>query len=102
MKWVIVTGGGSGIGRSLVQHFSASHRVLTCGRRSEKLSETKHGAVNPSNVVYVTADISQATQRASLIHALPRDAQVRVLIHNAAIGDASDFMSVVPDHLEQA
>ena len=34
MKWIVVTGGGGGIGRGLVHHFSSTFMVLTCGRRN--------------------------------------------------------------------
>jgi len=32
-QWVVVTGGGSGIGRMLMQKYSRDYHVLTCGRR---------------------------------------------------------------------
>ena len=40
MDWVVVTGGGSGIGRALVNHFSKNNMVLTCRRRLAPLQET--------------------------------------------------------------
>jgi len=51
--WVVVTGGGSGIGRALVHHFCGSHRVLACGRRSMALRDTLRSAPHPEAVVVV-------------------------------------------------
>ena len=37
--WIVVTGGGTGIGRAIVKHFSESHKILACGRRLGPLEE---------------------------------------------------------------
>merc|ERR1712156_943133 len=85
--WIIVTGGGTGIGRAIVKHFSETHKILTCGRRLEPLEETKASSCNPSNVQIVQADIAQDSDRQKLIARLPPDAGVALLVQNAAIGD---------------
>ena len=103
MKWIVITGGGSGIGRGLVQHFSETYLILTCGRRYQALDETKAGARNPQNVTILSADIGDSEQRSRFSSALPTDAQVVLLVQNAAIGDPSaDFLDVSSQHLEEA
>jgi len=102
MKWVVVTGGGGGIGRGFVQYFSQAHQVLTCGRRLAALEETKVGAPNPEHVHIVQADIGDAGQRAHFVASLPEDAQIMLLVQNAAIGDPGSFESISADHFEHA
>ena len=95
----IISGGGSGIGRSFVHHFSKNFKVLTCGRRLTALEETKTGASNPDQVHIVQADIADSNQRDNFVSSLPKDAQIMLLIQNAAIGDPASFENVSPDHL---
>ena len=40
--WIIVTGGGSGIGRAIVKHFSEKYNILTCARRKAPLPTKRH------------------------------------------------------------
>ena len=98
MCWII-SGGGSGIGRSFVHHFSKNFKVLTCGRRLTALEETKTGASNPDQVHIVQADIADSKQRDNFVSSLPKDAQIMLLVQNAAIGDPASFENVSPDHL---
>lgn len=103
-KWVIVTGGGSGIGRTLVHHFSKDYQVLTCGRRRSALEETKAGAVVEANVTVVVADIAKSEDRERFTNVITtnNDSQVYLLVQNAAIGDPATLDSIDPKHLEYA
>ena len=100
--WMLVTGGGSGIGRAVVQHFSATHRVLTCGRRLAALEETRAAARRPKHVLVEAADIAVAADRARLVARLPDDARLQLLLQNAAIGDPARLPEVSIAHLEAA
>ena len=100
--WMVVTGGGGGIGRALVTHFSERFNILTCGRRLEPLQDTRAGAKNPQGIVAVQADISDKEDRARFVGSLPQDAKVVLLVQNAAIGDPGRLPDVDLDHLEQA
>ncbi|EOD09137.1 hypothetical protein EMIHUDRAFT_248802 [Emiliania huxleyi CCMP1516] len=101
-SWIVVTGGGTGIGRALVHHFSRTHRVLTCGRRPAVLRETQRSAPCPANVVTKACDISCADGRGALVAALPADAAVRLLVQNAAIGDPAPLGELCVEHFEAA
>jgi 2-deoxy-D-gluconate 3-dehydrogenase len=102
MKWVVITGGGSGIGRSLCHHFSREHLVLTCGRRYAALEETRKSAPFPERICIVQADIANSEHRSKFVASLPRDSQVSVLFQNAAMGDPDYFENVSVDHLLQS
>ena len=91
MDWVVVTGGGSGIGRALVNHFSKNNMVLTCRRRLAPLQETQACATKPNNIKVMTANIGDAADRAIFVSALPGDARLRLLVQNSAIGDPARF-----------
>lgn len=109
-QWIVITGGGSGIGRHLVQRFSKDFLVLTCGRRSRALEETRAGSINPSNVTVVEADISKPDDRERFTSFLTKNGaneshppEVYLLVQNAAIGDpAKDLASTDPVHFEYA
>ena len=101
-SWVVVTGGGSGIGRAIVKHFSAKFNILTCGRRLAPLQESRSLADTPDNVVTVQADISKEEDRSRFVDSLPQDAGVVLLVQNAAIGDPARLPDVDLSHLEHA
>ena len=100
--WIVVTGGGSGIGRALVKYFSEQYNILTCGRRSSLLEETKAQARRPERVVTVPADISDQSDRERFVSSLPPGAGVVLLVQNAAIGDPARLTEVSLPHLELA
>ena len=100
--WVVVTGGGTGIGRALVHHFSRSHNVLTAGRRRSLLLDTQRLAPVPASVVVVACDIGCPEGREALTRSLPADAHIALVIHNAAIGDPGSVRDLDVQHFEDA
>ena len=101
-SWVVVTGGGSGIGRALVHHFSKTHLVLTCGRRAHAIEATRANSPHSESVHAVVCDIGTTSGRDALVRALPAGARLDFLVHNAAIGDPASLPNVDIDHFEES
>jgi uncharacterized oxidoreductase len=81
---ILITGGGSGIGRALAEAFHAEgNQVIIAGRRKEMLEETT--AANPG-MKSVVFDIENADAIRSFAEHLKTDyPRLNVVIHNAGI-----------------
>ena len=101
MKRTAITGGDSSIGHTLVQHFSKDWKVLTCGRRREREFRKDEGIIDLS-WKQDEAEISKSNDRKRSVLGLPIDAQVHLLIQNAAIVDPVGLNEMEAYHLEQA
>ncbi|ABM60804.1 SDR family NAD(P)-dependent oxidoreductase [Halorhodospira halophila] len=90
MRWhenelVVVTGGGSGLGRALVRGLARDGaQVLTVGRRPEALAET--ATADSDRIRTLSADIAHADERGHIIEAA-QGYTVRAVIHNAGLLD---------------
>lgn len=81
MRRVLVTGGGSGIGRAVARAFAeAGDAVTVAGRRREALEETAQGFAMEARV----ADVTDECQVAALF-----DAPFDVVVANAGAGKAA-------------
>ncbi len=87
-KVVIITGGGSGIGKACASAFLArGYRVVISGRRMEKLQEVI-GEFNPysEHILAVQADVSDEEDGKRIIdETLAKFGRIDVLINNAGI-----------------
>jgi uncharacterized oxidoreductase len=83
-RTVLLTGGGSGIGRALAaQLVSKGNSVLICGRRLEALEET---ATASSDIHPYRCDLTSSDDIQSMLDAIDRHGhRVDTLISNAAI-----------------
>ncbi len=79
----VVTGGGTGLGRSLAQQLaSRGMEVLVVGRRAAPLQETCEAA--PQQITAVAADVSSPQGRDAVVAAVG-ERPVHCLIHNAGV-----------------
>jgi NAD(P)-dependent dehydrogenase (short-subunit alcohol dehydrogenase family) len=80
---VIVTGGGTGIGKAITELFvSTGARILITGRREPPLVDLSER--HPANVSYITADVTKPKERNSIIPAtIDRYGRLDVLVNNA-------------------
>lgn len=94
-KTVIITGGGTGIGRETAHKFlQEGANVVLSGRRAEKLEETRQ-ALDPSgnHIALYAGDISKPSTARNLVQtAINKFGTVDVLINNAGIFKPTPFL----------
>lgn len=96
---ILITGGGSGIGRALAEAFHAEgNQVIIAGRRKEALDETT--SANPGMKAAVL-DIENVDAIRSFAEQLKIDSPaLNVVIHNAGIMRAEDLQDGTLDDAE--
>jgi NAD(P)-dependent dehydrogenase (short-subunit alcohol dehydrogenase family) len=99
-KVVVVTGGGTGIGRAIVERFVRGGAVcVVAGRRLGPLEQTEADLANSSGeVLPVVADITTAEGRKSVImRALDSYGRIDALINNAGVTSMSPLLDYTVD-----
>ena len=97
---ILITGGGSGIGRGLGEAFHAlGNKVVIAGRRPKLLEEVTRA--NPG-IVSATLDVADPSAiRGFAAEIIARHPDLNVLINNAGISGAEDLLSA-PASLEKS
>jgi len=87
-KVVIVTGGGTGIGRAAALKFAAAgFTVVISGRRQGKLEETRELAEPASaRIVAVPGDVGIEADARQIVDTATRMGQLTCLVNNAGVG----------------
>ena len=81
-KHVLITGGGTGIGRALAKRFAAKGwQVIIVGRRSELLQDVV--SQYPDSIRAITADVGKHEDRQIIIYNVQEP--LHLLVHNAAV-----------------
>ena len=85
-KFVLITGAGTGIGRSIAETLAGQeYTLILCGRNLDKLEETKANLQNPSNHSIHSCDIRKAGDLKSVLEKI-NVASLYGLVANAGIG----------------
>ena len=94
-KTIIITGAGSGIGRSTAQAFlDAGYKVGLIGRRQKTLDETANGH---ENALILPCDVSDADAvEAAFGNAFSNWGHLDVLFNNAGIGSPAKPIDEIP------
>ena len=95
---VLITGGGSGIGRGLAERFHRSGAtVVICGRRKQKLAEV---AEHYPGMITEEVDVSDPMSVKALAHRIgEKFPYITVLVNNAGIQRLLDFTQELPPDL---
>jgi uncharacterized oxidoreductase len=94
---ILITGGATGIGFSLAEHFvNAGNEVIICGRRENKLEEAKRRLPK----IHITVcDVTKPNERESLFNWVNSNFKnINILVNNAGIQRAIDLKKG-PDQL---
>jgi NAD(P)-dependent dehydrogenase (short-subunit alcohol dehydrogenase family) len=86
-KRILITGGGTGLGRGMAQGFlSLGATVYICGRRKEVLSATQQELreTTGGSIHALPCDVRSADAVDGMIEAIWRDGTLDILINNAA------------------
>ncbi|HTJ30352.1 MAG TPA: SDR family NAD(P)-dependent oxidoreductase [Acidobacteriaceae bacterium] len=93
---ILITGGGTGIGRALAEAFHAlGNKVIVAGRREQPLQET--AAANPG-IEWLTLDVQNAPSVTAFAQeAIRRFPALNAVIHNAGIMQPEDLLHTTGD-----
>jgi NAD(P)-dependent dehydrogenase (short-subunit alcohol dehydrogenase family) len=86
-KRILITGGGTGLGKGMAQRFlSLGATVYICGRRKEVLSATQQElrGTTGGSIHALPCDVRSADAVDGMIEAIWRDGPLDILINNAA------------------
>ncbi len=100
-KVVVVTGGGTGIGRASTELFADNGaQVLIAGRRQEPLAELSN--LYPKNVSFIQADVTDAEDRANILQtAIERYGRIDALVNCAALAPDCAFQETTDEEFEK-
>lgn len=88
---ILITGGGSGIGRALAEAFhAAGNKIIIAGRRQQALEET--AAANPGMIFQVLNVEDAEAVKTFAAQATQENPALNVLINNAGIMRAEDLL----------
>ena len=94
MKYVLITGASSGIGKELAKQFAKNgYNLLLVARRKELLESLKEELLNDysCNVEILDKDVSE-NPKAIYDYCVENNLKISVLINNAGFGDYGKFM----------
>ena len=99
-QWAVVTGASSGIGLEFARELARrGHPVLAVARRRERLQAlAKEAAENGGRIEVLSADLTTEQGLASVLRRVEELGEIELLINNAGIANAGDFLRASLDH----
>jgi uncharacterized protein len=99
-QWAVVTGASSGIGLEFARELAhRGYPVLAVARRRERLEAlAKQAAENGGRVEPLTADLTTEQGLASALRRIEELGAIELLINNAGIANAGDFLGASLEH----
>jgi NAD(P)-dependent dehydrogenase (short-subunit alcohol dehydrogenase family) len=100
-KRILVTGGGTGLGKELARHFAAhGAAVYICGRREgvlqQAVAELNEAAQHGGSVQYRLCDVRDADQIEAMVEGIWADGPLTGLVNNAAANFISPSADISP------
>ncbi|MFN8377391.1 MAG: SDR family oxidoreductase [Anaerolineae bacterium] len=102
-KVVIVTGGGTGIGRGIAHRFGREGaEVVLTGRRADPLNNVVAEITGAGGKAWAhTADMRDVAQIQELVDAvMTRSGDMHILINNAGLAGEGAFLEVTPEYYD--
>ena len=99
-QWAVVTGASSGIGLEFARDLARrGHPVLAVARRRERLEAlAKQAAETDGRIEPLTADLTTEQGLASVLRRIEELGEIELLINNAGIANAGDFLGASLEH----
>lgn len=99
-KVILVTGGGTGIGKAIAQRFiDLGAFVVITGRRESKLSDATEEL--GKNASYIVGDVSESGVPKKIIQEIiEQQGRLDVLVNNAGIGSGGALIDVTDSEIE--
>ena len=89
MRYALITGASSGIGREFAIQLAGSYKLILVARREERLIELKN-SLNTECILF-TLDLSIEENCFKLFEAI-KDLDIEIVINNAGFGDCGYFL----------
>jgi len=98
--WAVVTGASSGIGLEFARVLARrGHPVLAVARRRDRLETlARQASVDGRHIEPLIADLTAEEGLASVVRRIEELGEIELLINNAGIANAGDFLEASLDH----
>jgi NAD(P)-dependent dehydrogenase (short-subunit alcohol dehydrogenase family) len=104
-KRILITGGGTGLGKELAKSFVGNGAAVTiCGRREgvlhEAVGELERHAANGGRIAYEICDVRDAAQIDAMVERIWADGPLTGLVNNAAANFIAPSVEISPRGFE--